>query len=58
MHDILGREVETLVNEQQKAGSCEVEFDANQLTIGIYFYRIQVSSAEGGAGDFIETKFK
>ncbi len=47
--DILGREVATLVNEQQKPGYYEIDFNASRLTSGIYFYRIQ-------AGNFIDTK--
>ena len=49
VYDILGREVATLVNEQQKAGYYEVEFDAANLTSGIYFCRMQ-------AEDFVDTK--
>ena len=41
IYDILGREVATLVNENQKAGNYEVKFDATTLTSGIYFYRLQ-----------------
>ena len=47
--DILGSEVETLVNEERHAGSYELNWDAANLPSGIYFYRIQV-------GDFVETK--
>lgn len=39
--DILGREVTTLVNEIQQAGFKEVEFNAKNLSSGIYIYRIQ-----------------
>ena len=49
IYDILGREVETLVNEQQKAGNYEVNFDASTLSSGIYFYRLQSYS-------FVESK--
>ncbi len=42
--DILGREVMTLVNEELPASYKTVEFDASQLTSGIYFYRIQVNN--------------
>ncbi len=49
IYDILGREVITLVNKQQKAGSYEVEFNASHLTSGIYFYRLQ-------SANYIETK--
>ena len=49
IYDILGREVATLVNKEQKAGNYEVKFDANELTSGIYFYRLQ-------SGSFNESK--
>ncbi len=47
--DILGREVATLVNKKQKPGNYEVNFDASELTSGIYFYSIK-------AGNFYQTK--
>jgi photosystem II stability/assembly factor-like uncharacterized protein len=47
--DVLGRQVTVLVNEGQLQGNYEVEFDASNLTSGIYFYRIQT-------GDFVESK--
>ncbi len=40
VYDILGREVALLVNAQQTAGNYEVEFNASQLSSGIYYYRI------------------
>ena len=49
IYDILGREVTTLVNKEQKSGNYEVKFDARNLSSGIYFYRIN-------AGKFFETK--
>jgi hypothetical protein len=39
--DVLGREILTLVNEQQKAGNHIVNFDATKLTSGIYFYSLK-----------------
>lgn len=55
--DLLGREIATLVNEQQKAGYYRVTFDANRLASGVYFYRLQARSTNGGkAGDFAATK--
>jgi len=39
--DILGREVSILVNEEKPAGEYEVQFDANELAGGIYFYKLQ-----------------
>jgi len=38
--DILGKEVETLVNEKQNAGTYEVTFNASQYSSGIYFYKL------------------
>jgi phosphodiesterase/alkaline phosphatase D-like protein len=49
VYDILGREVATLVNEKQKPGYYEVDWNASELTSGIYFYRLKV-------GNFLETK--
>ncbi|MEN8192064.1 MAG: T9SS type A sorting domain-containing protein, partial [Bacteroidota bacterium] len=47
--DVLGSEIITLVNKEQTAGYYAIEFDASNLTSGIYFYRVQ-------AGQFVETK--
>ena len=47
--DALGREVETLVNQQMNPGSYNVSWDASQNTSGVYFYRM---TAEG----FSDTK--
>jgi len=40
VYDILGREIETLINEEKEAGEYEVEFDVFALTSGVYFYRL------------------
>jgi hypothetical protein len=47
--DALGNEVATLVNDEQQAGSHNVNFNSAGLASGIYFYKIQ-------AGNFIATK--
>ena len=44
VYDVLGNEVATLVNEFKQAGKHNVEFNAKNLTSGIYFYRIQAGS--------------
>lgn len=49
IYDILGKEIQTLVNEEKHSGNFEVEFDGSKYSNGVYFYRMQ-------AGDFIETK--
>jgi hypothetical protein len=44
IYDVLGREVQTLVNERQNAGSYTVRFDASTLPSGMYFYRLQAGA--------------
>jgi hypothetical protein len=45
----LGKEVETLLSTTQVAGEYEIHWSPNNLTSGVYLYRLQ-------AGDFVETK--
>jgi aminopeptidase N len=47
--DVTGKEVMTLVNEKQEAGTYEVTFDGSNLASGIYFYQLKTDN-------FIETK--
>ena len=47
--DLLGREIQTLVNEEQQIGHHEITFDASKYSSGVYFYRIQ-------AGNFVQIK--
>ncbi len=53
IYDILGRELETLVNKEETAGKYKLSFNSSEkgisLPSGIYFYRLQ-------AGNFMETK--
>ncbi len=49
VYDVLGNEVATLVNKELSAGNYELEFDASDLTSGIYFYKLKVGSPEGQA---------
>ena len=49
IYDVLGKEIANLVNEEKPAGEYELEFTANNLSSGIYFYKIE-------AGSFVETK--
>jgi hypothetical protein len=39
--DILGREVASLVNQPEQAGTYMIPFDAGRLASGVYFYRIE-----------------
>ncbi|MDQ3019533.1 MAG: SBBP repeat-containing protein [Bacteroidota bacterium] len=45
----LGNEVSALVNEKQTAGTYEIEFNADKLPSGIYFYELNVN-------DYSETR--
>jgi photosystem II stability/assembly factor-like uncharacterized protein len=49
VYDMLGREMATLVNERQPAGSYTVRFDAHNLASGVYYYTLK-------AGTFVSTK--
>jgi hypothetical protein len=49
IYNVLGQEVETLVNEVKSPGSNEVTWDARGMVSGVYFYRL-------AAGTFVETK--
>ena len=40
IYDVLGKEVLDLVNEQQTAGNYEIEFNASNLSSGMYFYKL------------------
>ena len=47
--DMLGREIATIVNKEQNAGVYNVQFNAANLSSGVYFYRIE-------AGSFVASK--
>lgn len=44
VYDILGKEVENLVNENKEAGNYSVDFDASELPSGVYIYQLQSNS--------------
>ena len=47
--DVLGNEMETLVDQKKSAGIYEIDFDGTGLTSGIYFYSIKTK-------EFTDTK--
>ena len=49
IYDMIGREVTTLVDGFQEAGTHDVKFDASNLPSGVYFYRIT-------SGTYVATK--
>jgi len=49
IYNVLGKELATLVNAKLNPGTYKYEFDASELTSGIYFYTLKVN-------EFSETK--
>jgi N-acetylneuraminic acid mutarotase len=49
VYDVLGKEVSVLVNEYRTQGQFIVDFDASNLTSGVYFYKLTT-------GDFSDMK--
>lgn len=47
--NLLGQEIQTLVNETKEAGIHEIIFDAQNLNSGVYLYKIE-------AGSYIQTR--
>jgi hypothetical protein len=47
--DILGKEIKTLLNKPMQPGEYEIEFNAEDLPSGVYYYRLII-------GDFTQTK--
>ena len=45
IYDILGREVQTLINDNLTAGYYKKVFDAHQLATGVYIYRLRTPNA-------------
>lgn len=44
IYDIMGREIETLINEQLSPGIYEMEFDGTKYSSGVYYYRLETGS--------------
>jgi len=44
IYDVLGNEVAELVNQDLSAGSYDIQFNANNLSSGIYFYQLITGS--------------
>jgi hypothetical protein len=47
--NVLGKEIETLVNEEKPVGTYELTWNAANLPSGVYFYQLK-------AGNYISTK--
>ncbi len=44
VYDILGRKISTLLNKRMTAGTYNINYRAEHLASGIYFYRLQTDS--------------
>jgi len=49
VHDILGNEISTLISEIKPAGNYEIEFNADNISAGVYYYTIITDN-------FVQTK--
>ena len=47
VYDVLGREIETLVDEEEEPGAHTVRWDASRYSSGVYIYRLQAISSDG-----------
>ena len=57
IYDILGKEIETLVNEEKPTGTYEIIWNAESLPSGVYFYQLRAVDPSTGSGQvFVETK--
>ncbi len=56
IYDILGREVKTLVNAKQSAGSYSVNWNSSGEPSGIYFYKLVVSSKSNDKPVYSDSK--
>ncbi|MGB6032802.1 MAG: fibronectin type III domain-containing protein, partial [Bacteroidota bacterium] len=56
LYDLVGREVATLVDGIQLGGRRSVVLDGSDLASGVYYYRLQATALEGGAGSYSQTR--
>ncbi|MCB9258434.1 MAG: S8 family serine peptidase [Ignavibacteriales bacterium] len=56
VYDVLGREIATLVNQKQKSGIYEINFEASNYSSGVYYYKLTVGASQGSSNSFIQTK--
>ncbi|MFZ1289310.1 MAG: S8 family serine peptidase [Melioribacteraceae bacterium] len=40
VYNVLGKEIKTLINQKQNPGNYEINFDASDLSSGVYFYKL------------------
>ena len=56
VYDITGQQVRKLVNDIQSAGKHAVDFNASDLTSGVYFYTLKTSTGVKKCGQMVHIK--
>ena len=56
VYDLLGREIQTLVDEIKTAGVYSVPFDAGNLSSGSYFYKLHVGASTEAGQKLVDVK--
>ncbi|MFI5252196.1 MAG: T9SS type A sorting domain-containing protein [Bacteroidota bacterium] len=56
LYNVLGQEVRLLVNQPEQAGYKSIQFDANNFSSGIYFYRLDATSVNDPSKHFSQTR--
>jgi hypothetical protein len=56
VYDVLGKEVEVLINEIQIPGKYQVDFKSDNLPSGIYFLQLELKDETNASMSFCETK--
>jgi hypothetical protein len=54
LFDALGQEITTLVNEDLSAGIHNIDFNAEVINSGVYFYKIEATGVNGT--QFVDVK--
>ncbi len=54
--DALARQIDKLVDETMPAGTHNITFNGEQLSTGVYYYKLQVRNQEKSQPDYIEVK--
>jgi hypothetical protein len=56
IYNVLGQEVQTLVNTTEQPGEKAVQFEGSNFSTGIYFYRIVATSSSNPTNRFTQTR--
>jgi hypothetical protein len=54
--DMLGRELQEMLNEKRKAGMHQYQFDGGSLASGVYFFRLEAASVNNSGKKFLDVR--